>query len=322
MVTSGALRRHAIGSVTAGAKKRNRTDSASAVPIWAAVPRSSVTAMRPSTAKGFSLGAMEDRRDRLATRQSPSRHGTSPHPTARFHDKRSSGGRRGISFVRPRTADSWPATLEVVALPTRKVFVMALNRLARMAAPAGLTAAVLSVAALVLFITVVGSGTISEAAVSPAFYAPTLASLGSIIALLVALVALFVRESGELGMGGLTAFLAALVGTVLGAGGYWSYVFVVPYLAENAPGLADQSSGAVLVGFVVSYLLMGLGWLAFAVATLRTRIFPRWAVVFLMVGSVVTIVPMPSRTLLLSVAVGCLGYFVTRPVAATASEMP
>lgn len=192
---------------------------------------------------------------------------------------------------------------------------MALHRLARMAAPAGFTAAALAVAALFLFIAVVGSGDMSDAAASPAFYAPTLASLGSIIALLVALIALFVRESGELGTGGLMAFLAALVGTVLGAGGSWSYVFVLPYLAENAPALADESSGAVLVGFIVSFLLMGLGWLSFAVATLRTRIFPRWAVVLLMVGSVVTILPMPSRTLLLSVAVGCLGHFATRQVA-------
>ncbi|MBA2445278.1 MAG: hypothetical protein H0V49_08105 [Nocardioidaceae bacterium] len=194
---------------------------------------------------------------------------------------------------------------------------MALTRLARLAAPAGFVAAVLAVAALILFIVVVGSGTISAAAGSAAFYAPTLASFGSIIALLVALVALFVRQSGELGQFGIVAFLVALVGTVCGAGAYWSYVFVLPYLAEQAPNLADQSSGSVLVGFVVSFLIMGLGWLLFAAATLRTHVFPRWTVMLLMIGSVVAIVPIPARTLLLSVAVACLGYFASRHATTT-----
>jgi hypothetical protein len=72
----------------------------------------------------------------------------------------------------------------------------------------------------------------------------------------------------------------------------------------------------VLVGFVVSFLLMGLGWLLFAVASLRARVFPRWAVVLLMVGSVLTVVPMPSRTLVLSLAVACLGYTARRATAA------
>jgi hypothetical protein len=192
---------------------------------------------------------------------------------------------------------------------------MALARLTGLAAPAGFTAAALAVAALVLFGVVVGSGTISEAADSAVFYAPTLAALGSVVALLVALVALFVRQSGELDRLGVAGFLAALVGTVLAAGATWTYVFALPYLATRAPGLADESSGSVLAGFVISFLLMGVGWLLFAIATLRTGVFPRWTVVLLIIGSLVTIVPMPSRTLVLSVAVACLGYFAHPPSA-------
>jgi len=199
---------------------------------------------------------------------------------------------------------------------------MALARITRLAAPAGFIAAALALAALVLFGVVVGSGTISQAAGSPAFYAPTLAALGSIVALVIALVSLFVRQSGEFGTLGVVGFLAALVGTVLGAGGYWTYVFVVPYVAGPAPTLADQSSGSLLVGFVVSFLLMGLGWMLFAVATLRTRVYPRWAVVLLMAGSVVTIVPLPSRTLVLAVAVAALGYSARRHSALTTPVQP
>lgn len=186
------------------------------------------------------------------------------------------------------------------------------DRLNRLAAPAGYVAAALALAALPLFLVVVGSGTISEAAESPAFYAPTLAALGSTIALLVALLALYLPYAQPLGVAGLVGFLAALLGTALAVGAAWSYVFVVPYLSANAPELADSSTGSVLVGFVLSYLLMGLGWLLLAVVWLRRGVYRRWAVVFLAVGSVVTIVPMPSRTLLLCVAVVCVAHLARR----------
>ena len=186
------------------------------------------------------------------------------------------------------------------------------NRIARLAAPAGYLAAALALIALPLFLVVVGSGTISEAAESPAFYAPTLAALGSTIALLVALVALYLPHAETLGVPGLVGFLAALLGTALAVGAAWTYVFVVPYLADGAPGLADSSTGSVLVGFVLSYLAMGLGWLLLAVVRLRRGVYRRWAVVFLVVGSIVTIVPIPSRTLLLCVAVACTAHFARR----------
>jgi hypothetical protein len=188
-----------------------------------------------------------------------------------------------------------------------------LARLVRWSGPACVAAGVLAVATLVLFAVVVGSGTISEAATSPAFYAPTVAALGSTVLLLVGLVGLFVRQAGELGTLGLAGFLVGLVGTALAAGGQWTYVFVLPYLAERAPALADASSGSVVAGFMLSYLVMAAGWLLFAVASLKTRVFPRWAVALLIVGAVVTLLPMPSRTLLLGVAVACLGVTLVRP---------
>lgn len=191
----------------------------------------------------------------------------------------------------------------------------ALDRLTRLAVPAGYTAAALALAALVLFTAVVGGGTISEAATSATFYAPTLAALGSTIALLIALIALFARHAGAMNAFGVVAFFTALVGTVLGAGGYWSYVFTLPYLADQAPALADGSSGSVVVGFVVSFLIMGLGWLAFAAALLRDHAVARWAVILLMIGSVVTMVPMPSRTLVLAIAAACVAHSVSRKTA-------
>jgi hypothetical protein len=112
---------------------------------------------------------------------------------------------------------------------------MALARLTRLATPPASPPQCSSWLRSSCSVFVVGSGTISQAPDSATFYAPTLAALGSIIALLVALVAVFVRQSGDLGALGVAGFLVALVGTVLGAGGYWTYVFILPYLAETLP---------------------------------------------------------------------------------------
>jgi hypothetical protein len=101
---------------------------------------------------------------------------------------------------------------------------------------------------------------------------------------------------------------SSLVGTTLAAGALWSQVFVVPRLAEAAPRVVDQAGGSVLAGFLLSFLLLGVGWILFGVATFRTRLFPRWAVILLIVGAVISILPVPSRALILEVAVAWLGF--------------
>jgi hypothetical protein len=183
---------------------------------------------------------------------------------------------------------------------------MTLGRYVRCSGPVCITAGLLAVATLVLFAVVVGADTISDAATSPSFYAPTVAALSSTVLLLVGLIGLFIRQAGELRTLGLVGFVLGLVGTALAADGQWTYVFVLPYLAEKAPDLVDASSGSVLAGFVFSYLVMGVGWLLFGIATLKTRVFPRWTVVLLIVGAIVTALP-------LGIAVTCLGYVLIRP---------
>ncbi len=64
----------------------------------------------------------------------------------------------------------------------------------------------------------------------------------------------------------------------------------------------------MLAGFLLSFLILGVGWVMFGVATLRTRVFPRWAVILLVVGAVISILPVPSRALILEVAVASLGF--------------
>jgi hypothetical protein len=173
---------------------------------------------------------------------------------------------------------------------------------------AAMSSAVFALLSFVLYLVVVGGDRISEAATSAAFFLPSGAQLLAMALLLIGLVALFVRQAEAFGALGLAGFVFALLGTTLAAGAAWSQVFVVPRLAEVAPAVADQGAGSVLAGFLLSFLVFGVGWLVFGVATLRTRMFPRWAVIVLMVGAVISIIPLPSRALIVKIAAGYLGF--------------
>jgi hypothetical protein len=185
---------------------------------------------------------------------------------------------------------------------------MANSALIRLGGVAAIASALLALLSFVLYLVIVGGGRLSDAATSAAFFLPSGAQLLAMALLLIGLVALFARQAGAFGALGLTGFVLALLGTTLAAGAAWSQVFVVPRLAEVAPAVADQGAGSVLAGFLLSFLLFGVGWLLFGVATLRTRVFPRWAVVLLIVGALLSILPLPSRALIVQLAAGYLGF--------------
>jgi hypothetical protein len=185
---------------------------------------------------------------------------------------------------------------------------MASSGFIRLGGVAAIASAALALLSFVLYLLIVGGDRISEAATSAAFFLPSGAQLVAMALLLIGLVAMFVRQAEALGALGLTGFVFALLGTTLAAGAAWSQVFVVPRLSEVAPSVADQGAGSVLAGFVLSFLLFGVGWILFGVATLRTQLFPRWAVILLIVGAIISIVPLPSRALIVEIAAGYLGF--------------
>ncbi len=187
---------------------------------------------------------------------------------------------------------------------------MANSALIRLGGLAAILSALFALLSFVLYLVIVGGGRLSEAATSAAFFLPSGAQLLAMALLLIGLVALFARQAEAFGALGLTGFVLALLGTTLAAGAAWSQVFVVPRLAEVAPAVADQGAGSVLAGFLLSFLLFGVGWLVFGVATLRTRVFPRWAVILLIVGAVISILPLPSRALIVEIAAGYLGFIL------------
>jgi hypothetical protein len=185
---------------------------------------------------------------------------------------------------------------------------MAYSGFIRLGGMAAILSAVLALLSFVLYLGIVGGGRLSEAATSATFFLPSGAQLLAMALLLVGLVALYLRQAEMFGALGLTGFVLALLGTTLAAGAAWSQVFVVPRLAEVAPTVADQGAGSVLAGFLLSFLLFGVGWILFGVATLRTGVFARWAVILLIVGALISILPLPSRALIVEIAAGWLGF--------------
>jgi len=51
-----------------------------------------------------------------------------------------------------------------------------------------------------------------------------------------------------------------------------------------------------------------LGWLLFAIVTLRARVYPRAAAALLAISAVLAAIPLPFTAIILGVAVGWMGY--------------
>ncbi len=127
--------------------------------------------------------------------------------------------------------------------------------------------------------------------------------------LLVALVGLYFHQSEAAGTLGLVGFFAALVGTGLLVGMMWTLAFVVPSAAIEAPAFldAEETAGPLDMGFMLSGIAVALGWALFGVATVRAQVFPRRAAIVLIIGALLTVLPLPATTLVIDVAVAWLG---------------
>ena len=142
--------------------------------------------------------------------------------------------------------------------------------------------------------------------------------LAAMILVLLGLVGLYGRQAEQAGSFGLIAFVFAFVGTALAVGLMWVFAFVVPALAEAAPTIldADEPPGTLGVAFFLSFILFALGWLLFGVASLRARVFPRWASLLLIIGTILSFVvdmlpfsiPIPLDLLVLGTGLIWLGY--------------
>ena len=141
------------------------------------------------------------------------------------------------------------------------------------------------------------------------------ATLGVLVLLVISLVGIYGFVQHRLRTPGHAGFVAALVGTVLAAGGAWDSLFALPYLADAAPTVLDEPTGGMLLaGFITSYLALVGGWAVFTMACLRTRALSRTANLTILVGALLALVPAPTamRLLVLTVGVALAGRVLLR----------
>jgi uncharacterized membrane protein len=113
--------------------------------------------------------------------------------------------------------------------------------------------------------------------------------------LLWALVGLYSRQAKEAGALGFIAFLLAFVGVALVFGTIWGFFILAPGLARAAPAFLDSpvtqfSLLPGLVGVILPFALALVGILLFGLASLRAKVFPRWAAVLLIVAPLLQVV--------------------------------
>src|SRR5215212_6466333 len=147
-----------------------------------------------------------------------------------------------------------------------------------------------------------------ESETSAAYVVQSVVFLLAFALLLVGLVGLYPRLAEASGLLGLVGFLLALIGTAMVMGFHWDQTFRVQTLPQVAPTLLEHPPSLVNFGFIFSFVLFGLGWLLFGFEAYRTQVYPRAAVILLIVGVLLDIPPLPFASPVFAVAVAWLGF--------------
>ena len=146
-------------------------------------------------------------------------------------------------------------------------------------------------------------------ATTPAYTLTYTVALLGMAALLLALTAIYTRESASLGRLGLIGYATAFLGTLMVAGDWWFEAFAIPMIATEAPEVLHLPPfGSGLVGVIATVGLYTVGWTLFGLAALRARAFPRAAAVLLLVGGLAG--PLALSTpyqIPLAIAIGWIG---------------
>jgi len=158
--------------------------------------------------------------------------------------------------------------------------------LTRLAGPMSLAAGILIIAAQLMMLPFDPDDHVATST-DPVFQLAGGIYMVGFCALMLALVGAYgwgVHKAGRLGA---TAFVTAIVGTMLLGGDLWFETFAVPWLADEAPAALDTDPTTVLaIGAVASYLSFAIGWALFGIASFRARAFPKAICAAIVVGGV------------------------------------
>ena len=203
---------------------------------------------------------------------------------------------------------------------------MSQSPLARIAPPIAIVAGALVIVTRLVQLTIPAELGPLKAYVLTATYAiNSVASIVAFALLVLALVAAYDREARAAGALGVIAVGSAVIGTVFMAGDWWFEAFAVPRMAEIAPQVMDTfTGGRLLIGGLSSFALFGIGWVLFGVASLRAHVFPTAVSMSILVGGLLSGVPIGITYLaggvILGLAIAWLGVWMMRTTTA-ASEV-
>lgn len=142
--------------------------------------------------------------------------------------------------------------------------------------------------------------TFSAGARTLPWQAGAMLSLVGVYVLAVALVAVHARQAERTGRLGLAAALLAGAGTALMCGLSWSTAFLDPAAARVVPAFLDNTPPAILVvGYFGSLGLFAVGWVCYAIVTLRAGLLARIPTVLILLGALLTAVPFAPFSLTL-----------------------
>ncbi len=104
--------------------------------------------------------------------------------------------------------------------------------------------------------------------------------------------------------------MVAFLGTALVVGTQWTFAFVVPSLAVEAPEFldAEQVAGPVDPAIILSFIVLAVGWALFGVAALRAGVYPRWLAIALIVVALVQLIPVPVTGIVFAPVLALLGF--------------
>jgi hypothetical protein len=120
-------------------------------------------------------------------------------------------------------------------------------------------------------------------------------------------IGLYIVQASKAGRFGVAGFVVIIFGTSLVSWIFSSDVTFVPVIAAESPGLFQKifSNSHIAMG-IASVLTWVLGNVLFGASVIRAKIFPRWAGILLIIGSVVIPITYLAGVSVKVVAVGAI----------------
>jgi hypothetical protein len=181
--------------------------------------------------------------------------------------------------------------------------------------------AYLAVAHLALFVVFISHSDSAAMLADPLFRVLNLAYAAAFSGLAIAACAAYDKQARAAGMFGLVAFCAAVIGTVNLGANMWFEAFAAPWLAEVVPQVLTAEKTTIWqVGYLSSYILFGIGWVLFGLASLRASVFPRLISLAIVAGGIVGfLAAKPPYGVALGLALLSLGIWMVRTRSAAGS---